>query len=410
MIPGPDHRFQRLPVVENCKTSGLPASVLEPLPGDAKPVPISKVSKTKYDAADQGKLRLFELVKRRFEKAMMPDDLDKLERRFKDTSWIAIIHADGNGIGQIFMDFAKHCGGKDGSARDYLDKMRRFSCALDMCTESAFGRALEKMGDRLGGEKKSEKISLPVLPLVIGGDDLTVICDGQYAVRMTRDFLEFFEEETSKIDHLDGIIPEIAEKAFGAGRLGICAGIAIVKPHFPFHSAYKLAVSLLDSAKSVKTKVLSNKTPFPTSALDYHVLYDSSGVELNQIRKKLIVDEGSTKLFSRPYIVSNLEGLPQTEWVSRRTFSLLKSRVEAMTAEDKDTKRRRLPNTQLHELRGGLFRGRKEADAIFGLIKGRYKDAGIDILSGDGESLFCQEDREYHTGLLDSLDLVEFMK
>ncbi len=127
--------------------------------------------------------------------------------------------------------------------------------------------------------KDSSQGEVPVLPLVLGGDDLTILCDGQYALKFTKDFLEQFERETACLNRTQelkdlkkdklfaelveklrievsgeskDIIPYIANRAFGVDRLGICAGVAIVKPHYPFHQAYKLAKQLLESAKRVK--------------------------------------------------------------------------------------------------------------------------------------------------------------
>jgi len=87
---------------------------------------------------------------------------------------------------------------------------------------------------------------------------LTVICDGEYAIKFTHDFLTEFENQTARTDIQDGIISAIANEAFGVPRLGICAGIAIIKPHYPFHQAYALAEDLLKSAKLVKTNIKYN--------------------------------------------------------------------------------------------------------------------------------------------------------
>jgi hypothetical protein len=116
-------------------------------------------------------------------------------------------------------------------------KYRKFSLGLDECTVSAAAFALKKLRDSVG----KPTIEIPVLPLILGGDDLTIICDGQYAIKFTEDFLTRFVEETKK--------PEI-QHIFPKGiELGICAGIAIIKPHYPFHQAYHLAEQLLLSAK-----------------------------------------------------------------------------------------------------------------------------------------------------------------
>jgi hypothetical protein len=65
----------------------------------------------------------------------------------------------------------------------------------------------------------------------------------------------------------------------------------------------------------------------------------------------------------------------------------------------------------LHELRAGLFLGKDEADARFGLVKKRYPD--LREFAEEGNSLFYRsEPRDddpgggtWHTSLLDALDL-----
>src|SRR5205085_2781746 len=109
----------------------------------------------------------------------------------------SVIHADGNGLGDIFLKFGQYA---KSEGRHYLNKYRRFSLALDICTVNAFGQALEKLRERFSedivDEKKKDKGQLPIVPIVLGGDDLTMICDAQYAMQFTRDFLPQFEAET----------------------------------------------------------------------------------------------------------------------------------------------------------------------------------------------------------------------
>ena len=215
----------------------------------------------------------------------------------------------------------------------------------------------------------------------------------------------------SDAEHLDGIIPRIAEKALMAPRLSSCAGVAIVKPHFPFHAAYELAEDLLQSAKQVKQKV-----QMPCSALDYHVLYDASGADLQRIRSHLKVDNGATVLVGRPYVVTPREHLGEAQpnaWVAPRLWDLLQNRVQAMRQTDtEDTQRRLLPNSMLHTLREGLFLGHQQADARMRLVRQRYPAYVFDTLLGSTGSLFWPETHGtqvgHTTGFLDALDLVGF--
>lgn len=212
--------------------------------------------------------------------------------------------------------------------------------------------------------------------------------------------------------HMCGIIPQIAQKAFQAPRLSSCAGIAIVKPHFPFHAAYELAEDLLQSAKQVKQKV-----QVPCSALDYHVLYDASGADLQRIRGHLKVDNGVTVLVGRPYVVTPPEHLGEAQpdpWVAPRLWDHLHNRIQAMCNTDtEDTQRRLLPNSMLHTLREGLFLGHQQADARMHLVRQRYQAQGFDTLLEESTgSLFWPETHDtqagHTTGFLDALDLVGF--
>lgn len=100
-------------------------------------------------------------------------------------------------------------------------------------------------------QKNEPEQIIPLIPLILGGDDLTVVCEGKYALEFSKCFLENFEEETTKSQqvgsHQINVIPEIARAAFNnINRLSACAGVAIIKPHFPFSVAYQLTEKLMN--------------------------------------------------------------------------------------------------------------------------------------------------------------------
>lgn len=470
-IPSNQQRFLRLPHVEPCATSGLPASEIKKYKEDNEAKRFSSLSYVKRETRNKGYKRIRELLAGF--NLIYPENIE-------ECSWTAVIHADGNGLGQIFLEFNQYAGFDDKgnwTSRKYLNDYRAFSLALDVCTINAAKKALaemkkkrdEQIKDKLedsikkykwnfsqskkrkkeGKKDEASKLykqarellhkarklkKLPVVPLVLGGDDLTVLCDGQFALKFTHDFLAEFEKQTSENE----TIWEMANNAFGnkdknnpsIKRLGICAGIAIVKPHYPFHQAYELAEQLLKSAKQVKAKVLQpDGKQLPCSAMDFHVLYDSSGVELKQIREKLVVDEGKTYLYAKPYIVTQTSDLEKADndnkdWFTPRTWNELEARVCAMSAKDDDNKNK-LPNSQLHHIRESLQRGKAETDSEINLFSHRYAnkeiDKDFDKLLGkkdEPKSLFFDEKHNkdgvdidgYTTHFLDALDVVEFWK
>jgi len=429
--PGPALRFLRLPVVTECKSSGLPASKWHDV--DEKDAAArSVVNIRKWENREAYENRMQKLPGLSEMKVNFAKNVGKLEA---DCDWLAVIHADGNGLGEIFLKFGKHAGCQpDPPVSDYrqlnethVDKFRRFSLALDVCTEKAFLSSLEKLLER----DVDVWFKLPILPLVLGGDDLTIVCDGKAALQFTEHFLTEFEKETEvAVD-----ICQIAKVALGAPRLSACAGIAIVKPHFPFSAAYDLAEELIKSAKQVKRIVIKPKNqeslpdePWPCSAIDFHALYDSTASELEEIRGrkvegefrgKLVLDGGKTKLYARPYVVTDLDTLQKDkpkglEWAESHHWRELEGRINAILQSDEaDTERRALPNSQLHDLRAGLFLGKDVANDRYQLISHRYEKANLkNFEEKDGGIFFEDSDSRKNqfnaTKLLDAMDAANF--
>jgi hypothetical protein len=422
--PSPELRFLRLPVVDECATSGLPAASMDRDVEGGKLQAYSAVSLAKQRNHQYGERRV-EVMLQQY--VHQQEQQLKLSRSFtfltEDTKWLAIIHADGNGLGEIFLNFdkhiCKHLQQQNVSVNDnrfYADRLREFSLALDICTEKAFATSLlETFPDKY-------QTKLPIAPLVLGGDDLTVVCDARYALPFTVKFLQEFEQETSRSQNVGNntidIIPQLAEIALGESRLSACAGVAIVKPHFPFSVAYHLAEQLLKSAKHIKTQIVHRLTAdteigqdkeihFPSSALDFHVLYDSSGTDLETIREKQRVDDGRTYLYNSPYVVTLLDRLPENSgkaWAERHHWDSLYEKAQALIPNIDDD--RKLPSSQIHDLRSHLYLGKDAADGFYKLIQGRYR---LEALEGDAGSLF-QRDPEspdlHTTSLLDAMNVM----
>lgn len=428
--PSPLTRFLRLPVVDECSSSGWGASSLEEVSKD-KQAALSAVSVAKRDQEiNQSAFeRVNKILKSKIQEKLTYN-FDELESKFKEIEWLSVIHADGNGLGEIILKFDRQLEGKSTAARnrDYVDKLRKFSVALDVCTENAFIEAIKNTFTTRVVDERRPITLLPLVPLVLGGDDLTVVCDGKKALDFTKNFLLAFEEETTK-DHLESIIPKVAEIALGVPRLSACAGVAIIKPHFPFYNAYNLAEELMKSAKTIKKKLQRSveKTPWPCSALDFHVLYDASASELDFIRENLQLNlpgKAETKLYGKPYVVTpkdlleaeasnfkdlQLDKVPiawlllretdstnflagilflhwllskgnaSLEWVKLHYWQELINRVVALKAVD-DEGKRELPRSQMSDLRSGLFLGKEEANARLKLIWNRYPKLGLNKL------------------------------
>ena len=151
---------------------------------------------------------------------------------------IAIIHADGNGLGNIVKDLD-------------ANEIVTFSKNLEKATKEAYEKASQ-------GIEKIRKV-------ILGGDDLTIICNANDALTFTKKFLEAFEEKTKKI--------------YKNYDLTACAGITYCNEKYPFHYAVKLAEDLCKQAKKdSKDFAEKEKLDLAPSSLMFHNI-QSSNVE-----------------------------------------------------------------------------------------------------------------------------------
>ena len=247
------------------------------------------------------------------------EDPFQLEKAFQDTpdesnaakavpelSSVGVIHIDGNGVGAIMRDLGEAfkktnntldklakapyprksnpCGTKPPHfrphskkrprVRSYGGKPARFqwfvmevNYRLDGVVKQAVAKAWEKVTEIA---RKDKLPGPPVVPVLVGGDDVTVYTDGRYAIPFAEAYIRHYEELTEK----DELLKQLAVVAGAkkAGPLTASAGVAIVGRNFPFHLAYDLAEGLVSRGKKLGKK----KDTVPCSTIDFHVLRDAT--------------------------------------------------------------------------------------------------------------------------------------
>lgn len=145
--------------------------------------------------------------------------------------YVALVHADGNGLGQIMREL-RFSGGQEG-----IDERLRFSRALEDATFEACLHACRQVLLPY----RAEDDRLPARPILLGGDDLSFIVRADLALHFTKVFLEAFEKETKqRLSGFNGISDE---------GLTACAGIAYLRSNQPFYMGMELAESLCGHAK-----------------------------------------------------------------------------------------------------------------------------------------------------------------
>lgn len=317
--PTPRQRFPQRPFLETCSVTEMPATdrITDPArPGEQVLTSASALTARVYERARGAITEL----RNTYGDAVQAD----LGKELPNAGWVAVVHADGNGIGDVITKI-----------RD-LTTYKAFSTSLEEATSAAFAAAVKSVG------KKNW-----LVPLIVGGDDVTFLCSGQVALDVTRTYLTEFERATK------GIATDLAELGVDVpDRLTACAGVAFVKPNFPFHAAHELAEELCRSAKKATKEHARSR-----SSYDFHVLHDSVLRPLSNIRGELLVKHKGLDLdlWAGPFLAPAPDDAVTTgDWTAQHEDELLRQAVEMVREAEKD---RMLSGSSMSRLRDALLRG-----------------------------------------------------
>jgi hypothetical protein len=261
-----------------------------------------------------------------------PIDFDDFGRTEGESSYIAVIHADGNKMGQRIQAIANQT--YVDPYRDYIIAMRNFSEQLNQAAQESLRATVTLLKDsvkdrkighiELKPDKIKNKLFLPFRPLVFGGDDLTFVCEGRLGLTLTAFYLRHFTTQ----HHLPPDDQPIYARA----------GVAVVKTHYPFARTYNLAEELAKNAK----KYINGRS---ISAIDWHFAVSGLVLELGNIRQReFTVPAGD--LFMRPVRV---EGQVPDDRQSWDIFS----RIVGQFQKDALNGKRSKIKTLREALRGG---------------------------------------------------------
>ncbi|MCO6454201.1 MAG: hypothetical protein J5I93_02695 [Pirellulaceae bacterium] len=205
----------------------------------------------------------------------------------------AVIAMDGNDMGRQFRAFETEAlknsqpgvALSDASLQGWLPEMSR---QLARCTREAFLAALADViaawaEDTCKEDRDANRtpfaacaipgtndVVLPFRPLILGGDDVVLLCHCSYAMR-------FVETMASRFEQLSRDAAQNSKTSLWpatAGRLTISAGVLFSKVTFPLHMAIPYAESLLGNAKARYRAGPDAGQPTP-AAVDWDVVTDS---------------------------------------------------------------------------------------------------------------------------------------
>lgn len=186
---------------------------------------------------------------------------------------VALVHADGNGIGEVLMklgDTIKDVVKTTGKEDQYCELFLQFSRAMEASTAAAAKRAMRVVLDTLN---KGDVV--PARPLVLGGDDLTLLIRADLALEFTNSFCRAFEEETASRlsalkDSIDALVPDHEFDLTRLTRLTASAGVAFIKANQPFLQAHDLAESLCGEAKARSREHMADSRELIDASISFH--------------------------------------------------------------------------------------------------------------------------------------------
>lgn len=244
---------------------------------------------------------------------VFPRELDRMGRSHGDISLMGVVHIDGNGLGRRILDWMREQRDAEVADAALIEDYRRLSRALDGLAHAAFQAVVDRVisaiawddddkshtlrSERLGmsfpllrdpkavrrPSGSRDAINLPLRHILVGGDDLTFVCDGRIALDLAETALDVFRSTPLGVP--------------GFERVGACAGVALVQVHAPFARAYQLAERL---CRNAKLKLCQNAGGAEVCGVDWHIGLPPATTSIEALRA-IAYQDGSTTLSGRPY-------------------------------------------------------------------------------------------------------------
>jgi hypothetical protein len=317
-----------------------------------------------------------------------PYRMDHLGRSRGESSYYAVIHADGNGMGERFKEY-----GKDSRDNcDYVNRMRGLSNSVNQASFAAVKKVVSVLMNSIDSDGKvmgkfpiftqDGKLYLPFRPLVYGGDDVTFVCDGRLGLALAAIYLESLQEAV--LD--DG------------KQMTACAGVCIVKSHYPFARAYALSEALCNNAKKF-VREQKQQWGKEFSGIDWHIAASGLFGTIGDIRQREY-QVATGELTMRPVLVQEEEN----EW---RTWSNFVSAVDCFNGnrDEEECQEWKEKKNKILALREKLREGQPATKQF----RKTYRIDHLPLMKGGDEIVLGETGwTAKHCGYFDAIEAMEF--
>ena len=209
-----------------------------------------------------------------YENYEFPKEFDFLGQS-EGENHIAVVYIDGNNMGKMMENLLEN----DVDYNEAVKKTRMLSKQIREAYRAVMKEVIDSLVNSLPQESCKNlfdtidgKTILPIRPVVLNGDEVTFVCNGKIGISCAETFLKKISKKNIEIDG-EAPIP-----------LSACAGVVIIKSHFPFYRAYQLAEELCHSAKTKGKIIAKNSEEEVGCWLDYHIVFSGITTELAELR------------------------------------------------------------------------------------------------------------------------------
>lgn len=270
----------------------------------------------------------------------------------KEKSWIAVIYADGNALGILLQKLGENLRQKNFSEEKVKSAFRLFSENLDEATKAAAQFAFRQVVIKT-------KNLYPIRPVLLGGDDLTVIIRADLALNFTIQFLKEFETQTQ--EKFSFLAQNYGVTGFEKG-ITASAGIAYIKETYPLHYGVDLAKKLTKKAKdlSKKLKKAEDYLFIPPSSLAFYKVQSSFIESLEDMAEKTLTAHVSGVSFDYgPYLIHSDKSEP--------TVDMLLEKLKELAKEPENDKSKGI--SKLRQWISELYKDKSTADFMLDRMK-----------------------------------------
>lgn len=299
--------------------------------------------------------------------ANFPGELEDFHNLSSPSNYIGLIYADGNGVGNIIQNQIKT-----------IEEMQVFSEILDNAVYDSIIIAL----DSIGAVKND---IIPIIPILIGGDDLIVLIASQYAF----DFANILCTNFKKIveDSSTQVIMENPDLHYFNGQpldVSMSAGLVLAKINHPIRALEQLAGELLISAKKLTRNC--QESYGNQGAFDFQVVKTATSSPLLITRDEEFQLDNVTFATARPYLCQRVVDLDVPTWQD------LKESVQML-------KKCGFPKNKLHEWQSLLYLPPQQAAMEINFLMKRLSDEHQEVIDqistklrmGDSNQMFFMD-------------------